>query len=369
MASFNIISKDGLKLTLIPYKGWHFVNEDGTCIKDPLTLTAEGSLSIVHECPKHSHGHILYNLLNSEGEKILSKDVRFITYHPEGYYLIKDNNEDELIARGDVRGGFRACDYIEEYNVVFENGNILSTEWFDHIVAFDYQCFVAKKGCRSLLINSSGDVLLDISTNKAYWTESSAYNTEGDKLYKHSNQGQEFIKVLYPLNKPGRYYIGHQEIVISDSGVVEVNDSTSGLIKCTTSPLPKHLNEWSIIHNIGGSEANILTKDGFLLFDGIYSDIEFSIQTCNTGLFYVKENNKWKLINAEETAILDLRFDDVKIIGQNAVVRIGDTFCLIDAFGKILATDYTAVLWADKGIWGVNHLTKDENRHCIDGEE
>ena len=94
MASFNIISKDGLKLTLIPYKGWHFVNEDGTCIKDPLTLTAEGSLSIVHEYPKHSHGHILYNLLNSEGEKILSKDVRHITYHTEGYYYIEDNNED-----------------------------------------------------------------------------------------------------------------------------------------------------------------------------------------------------------------------------------------------------------------------------------
>lgn len=77
-----------------------------------------------------SHGlwHTLYNLESPTGIKLLKKGVRNITYFPPGYYLIEDNNEDELINRGDVRGGFRANDYQEWYSVLADDGTIDNSE-------------------------------------------------------------------------------------------------------------------------------------------------------------------------------------------------------------------------------------------------
>ena len=329
--------------------------------------------NIVREYPTNSHGHTLYNILNTEGDKILPKDVRFIKYHPEGYYLIKDNNEDELIARGDVLGGFRACDYIEEYNIIFDDGSLLSKEWFDRVIVLDAQHIAAKKSDTSLLIANTGKVLLELNIDECYWTNTGVYFTEGDKLYKYTNQGKQLIKTLHPLRKPGKYYIGCYEIEISESGNIDINDTTSGLIKCFSSPLPKRINDWSVIRDSVLQEStfrlsNIITNDGYLLFNGMYSNILFSAHTCITGLFYVKACDKWELINAEETPIIDQKFDDVNIIGQYAVVRIGESFSLIDAFGKILATEYTSVLWANKGIWGMTYLTKDTQIHYFNGE-
>lgn len=372
-ASFNIIHKDGSKPTFIPYKGWQILNDEGTIVNDPFTSGEEGPLNVVYEYPTHSHGHTLYNILNTQGEKILPKGVRHITYHTEGFYFIEDNNEDELIARGDVRGGFRACDYIEQYNIVFENGNILSNEWFDKIIVLDTQHIVAKKGDSSFLIDNLGKVLLELNIAECHWTDTGAYYTEGEKLYKCTNQGKEWIKTLSPLCKPGTYYVGHQEIEISESGEIRQNDTSCDLIRCSSSPLKKRIRDWSVIQDSvhPGSMfflSNIITKDGYLLFNCMYSNVLFSAHTCSTGLFYVKACDKWELINAEERPILNQKFDDVNIIGQYAVVRIGESFSLIDAFGKILATDYTSVLWADKGIWGMNYLTKDEKKHFFHGE-
>ena len=126
---------DGLERRFIPYKGWMKVNKDASVVRDELTYEdgGEGPFRIIDniEAFYHgtTHGHVLYNLIDSTGKTILSKWVRKITYYSSlGYYLIEDNNEDELVNRGDVKGGFRLSDYHEWYFVVTEEGNIENSE-------------------------------------------------------------------------------------------------------------------------------------------------------------------------------------------------------------------------------------------------
>ena len=111
------------------------VNKDASVVRDELTYEdgGEGPFRIIDniEAFYHgtTHGHVLYNLIDSTGKTILSKWVRKITYYSSlGYYLIEDNNEDELVNRGDVKGGFRLSDYHEWYFVVTEEGNIENSE-------------------------------------------------------------------------------------------------------------------------------------------------------------------------------------------------------------------------------------------------
>lgn len=124
---------DGLDRRFIPYKGWMKINKDGTFVRDELTLTDEGPFRIIIDTASHGNWHALYNLIDSKGNCILSKGVRKITYFSSlGYYLIEDNNEDELINRGDVKGGFRVKDFQEWYYVVTDDGQMDNSESLIH---------------------------------------------------------------------------------------------------------------------------------------------------------------------------------------------------------------------------------------------
>lgn len=125
---------DGRSREFVPYKGWLVVNEDGTREKDALMNDFEGPLKIVVDTLSHGNWHTTYNIVDGTGKKLLPKGIRSIKCLPGGLYLLADDNEDELVNRGDVRGGFRAADYVSKMNVMRPDGTLFSEEWFDEVL-------------------------------------------------------------------------------------------------------------------------------------------------------------------------------------------------------------------------------------------
>lgn len=125
---------DNLPRVFVPYKGWHVEHEDGTQELDSLFSKSAGPFQIIEDPIAHGNWHTLYNLLDKDGKKLLPKGIRSIKYYQDGFYLLEDNNEDELVNRGDVRGGFLAKDYLSKMNVMREDGSLLGEEWFDEVI-------------------------------------------------------------------------------------------------------------------------------------------------------------------------------------------------------------------------------------------
>lgn len=127
------------------YKGWQVIQEDGTRVPDDMCIDSEGPFKITPDPLGHGNWHTLYNLLDKNGKKLLPKGIRRISYYQEGYYLLEDNNEDELINRGDVPGEFLAKDYVSCMNVMRNDGTMLFDEWVKKIIpdiGFFRVCFI-----------------------------------------------------------------------------------------------------------------------------------------------------------------------------------------------------------------------------------
>ncbi len=155
---------DGYSRAFAPYKGWFIVGEKGNVIPDKYTRDDPGPLTIIADSISHGNWHTLYNLIGKAGKKILVKGVRSIKHFREGYYLLRDNNEDELINRGDVKGGFRAYDYEERANIVFDDGRLLSNEWYDDVrYSGVIGQFLIKKGARWTILDTSENKLIESS--------------------------------------------------------------------------------------------------------------------------------------------------------------------------------------------------------------
>lgn len=123
---------DNKSRIMIPYKGWHIVNSDGTQEKDNLILDVEGPFKIIPDPLSSGNWHTLNNLIDANGCKMLSKGVRKITYYEEGYYLLEDNNEDELMNKG--VGTINLNEYVSKMNVLLSDGRFLFNEWVYEVV-------------------------------------------------------------------------------------------------------------------------------------------------------------------------------------------------------------------------------------------
>ena len=204
---------DGLERRFIPYKGWMKVNKDASVVRDELTYEDgdEGPYKIIDNIEAFyfgtTHGHVLYNLKDSTEKLILSKWVRKITYYSSlGYYLIEDNNEDELLPLRDVKGGFRLSDYREWYSVVTEDGNIIEDSCLINSLRrlnhrgfcgrFNVGGFVIEDG--RWLENEKCDK--DMSNySAAMWADSGIWgmNVINDSGYKHLFYGQGDMIINY----------------------------------------------------------------------------------------------------------------------------------------------------------------------------
>ena len=147
---------DDLPREMIPYKGWHIIKEDGTREKDSMFSESNGPFEIITDPIGHGNWHTLYNLVDKNGNKLIPRGIRKIKYFQDGFYLLEDNNEDELINRGDVKGGFLAKDYVSKMNVMREDGSLLDEEWFDEVLP-DMGFFRVKRNHYWYWINLSGE--------------------------------------------------------------------------------------------------------------------------------------------------------------------------------------------------------------------
>ena len=212
---------DNLPRVMVPYKGWHIEHEDGTQELDSLISESNGPFQIINDPISHGNWHTLYNLLDDEGKKLLPKGIRSIKYYQGGFYLLEDNNEDELVNRGDVRGGFLTKDYVSKMNVMREDGSLLDEEWFDEVipdvgffrVRFNhhwiwvklsgeiFQKHTLKFGCvlvchdgKYAIHHSFGDKLTDFFTS-VMWSENGIWNVKmisngGETCFLHGEGGE-----------------------------------------------------------------------------------------------------------------------------------------------------------------------------------
>lgn len=132
---------DNCSRSFVPYKGYFKILADGTSVQDENLSDPDGPFEIISDSISHepySNWHTLYNLIDSNGKKLLPKGIRTIEYYGD-YYLLEDNNEDELINNSEVKGCFKANEYRSQMNVMFKNGTLLSEKWFQKVVPFiDY---------------------------------------------------------------------------------------------------------------------------------------------------------------------------------------------------------------------------------------
>lgn len=123
---------DNCSREFVPYKGFCKILKDGSYVKDENTSEQNGPFEIICDPISHGNWHTLYNLLDSTGNKLLPKGIRTIKYYGD-FYLLEDDNEDELINSGEVKGGFNPTKYRSQMNVMLTDGTLLFDEWFKKI--------------------------------------------------------------------------------------------------------------------------------------------------------------------------------------------------------------------------------------------
>ena len=351
------IFEDGKSRVFIPYKGWNIQGQDGELSRDNLTLTNEGPLKIIPDPLSHGNWHTLYNLLDSEGNKILPQGVRHVKYFEEGYYLLEDNNEDELINRGDVKGGFSAKDYIERANILFDDGHLLSQEWFDRIIPSITGYFKIQKDGHENYIDYSGAKFSDISHNIIGFDGNAIYTCKDGIICRRDKEDNISIKKLKKFAESGEFRIGRYPFNLTGNDDSALKKFLSNL-----------RSEYIIIDDISSENGrfNLLTKDGYLIFDEWYELIIRYYE--NYGLLSVKKDNVWKLINIFEQLWEEKMYDLIQYTNSYIVGRNQGKLDLISPILNKLEVDFDSIMWADKGVWGMNVYHNGETTHYFNGQ-
>lgn len=348
---------DNKERIFIPYKGWMKLTESGHFIKDELTIKNEGYLKIVPDPVSHGNWHTLYNLLDNDGKKILPNGVRRVTYFEEGYYLLEDNNEDELINRGDIKGGFYVKDYIERANILFNDGRLLSQEWFDRIMPSVIGYFKIIKNGQSNYVDYSGSPFSNISNNIIGFDGNAIYTYKNGFLTRRDKEDNRSVKKLKKFAESGEIRIGRQlfNLIGNDNSAVKKFLSN---LRC----------ENIIIDNLSSENGrfNLLTKDGYLFFEDWYEKISRFYEDC--GVLVVKKDGKWKLINIFEQNLEENTYDSIHFTSNYIICCKKNQLSIITTSLRHLQVDCDSVMWKDSLIWGMNIFNKGKLRHFFHGE-
>ena len=327
---------DNQERAFVPYKGWCIVGSNGEYIKDELTINDTGPLEIIPDPLGHGNYHTLNNILKSSGEKILQKGVRNITYFSEGYYLVKDNNEDELINR---YGCIPVADYSEKANVVLSNGIILSDEWFDQVYPLVNGYFLVKRNGKSNLMDMNGKLLLEsFEKNLCNFSRDVAYSFHEGIMYAHSKNGEHAE-------------LRHLEL-LPDNGLFQTrhfNPSCGKDIKLLLSQSREGLN---VITDKKSGLKNLIDNEGYLLLQKWYNDIKYAYYT--PGFYFVKENDCWKYIDLAENILNDIGYDNVYTLNSTfCIVEKKSVISVIDSMGNVIKDNYTSAMYSHRGVWNV----------------
>lgn len=346
------IFEDGMTRVCVKYEGWYCIDKEGMRKKDEMTKSRCGPLRIIPDSLSHGRWHTLDNILKPEGEKILPRGVRYVKYYRDGFYLLKDNNEVELIDRGDVKGGFKASDYIERFNIVFGNGRLLSDEWFDFISqAISGYFKIIQKGMENF-IDFNGK---PFSPNVQYlncFDGKNGYYFSGSFLYKVTKDDEVKIKKLDQCNVSGQYIVGRDLISLRS---VEQNE----LIDIA-------VDDFIPIGNCENRKCNFLMKGGYLLFDNWYEG--YKVISKITGHFAVKLECGWQLVDITEKPIVNTIYEEIILGNEYFFGYLNGKYDVYNSKSQIIAEGVNAVMWADSGIWGMNIVENGMINHYFIGE-
>jgi hypothetical protein len=232
---------NNLPRVFVPYKGWQILNEDGTQIPDELFIESEGPFKMIPDPLSHGNWHTLENLLDKNGKKLLPKGIRKITYYQDGYYLLEDNNEDELINRGDVPGGFLSQDYVSCMNVMRNDGTLLFDEWVDKIIP-DIGFFnVRFKSGRWGRVKLSGEPIREVQLKfqcKLVFNDDkyAINNSFGERLSDDYtsimfSQGKMWNVNLFSRGKEITYFRGQGEEIINYAQMILIKNNVIALLE------------------------------------------------------------------------------------------------------------------------------------------
>lgn len=345
---------DNRKRVFVPYQGWLIEEEDGATRKDTMTQTIEGPLKSIPDPLGHGNYHTLENLLDRSGNKILPKGVRFIKFNPKGYYLAEDNNEDELLHRGDVPGGFSGKDYREKANIIFSDGRILSDEWFDKIYDYAKGYFKVNRNGKQNLIDCEGKFLLDSDIeNILFYSSNAAYSIIDGCLQVHHGQGvSSVVKRLNRISGKDLYSIGYDPLESGLSLIARLSKRSSNL---------------TLIMSGRTGLRNIIDRNGYLLFDNWYDDIRRP--SLANSLFFVKDNCGWHSIDVLEQQILSDTYDHIfSLVESHTLIERSGRIGVIDSFANIIKDNYTSALWASGRIWNIQLLHNGEHTSFLFGQ-
>lgn len=131
---------DNYDREFVPYQGYYKVLDEERKTKDPFVASPSGPFEIVTVDPQFSTSHLTFNLKDKDGKMMLDRNVRKITYYEEGYYLLEDDNEDDLLRKYAGRGSFPGNEYVSSMNVMDNKGVLLSDKfevnhkWFNEVI-------------------------------------------------------------------------------------------------------------------------------------------------------------------------------------------------------------------------------------------
>ena len=347
---------DNKERNFIPYKGWSSVDSEGIVEQDNFTIDDEGPFKNIPDPLSPGNWHTLSNLLDSKGKKILKKGVRFIKYHNEGYYLLEDNNHDELSNK--YHGCIPMSEYVTKMNVVNLDGKLLSDTWFDDVCPMVNGFYLVRRDEKCNLMDNSGKLLLkEFEPNLTNFLSGVAYSSHDGYLYSNSETTQKIIRKLYPLDSNLKYCCNAKREFYYDwvTGIELKEYLENSQLKFGT----------FIIQRDSDNKINLIDSNGFLVFDKWYQTIQY---TSINGLFLIMDKEQWSLMDLGGNPIGHKFLDPITpFYGNNLLIREEKSYSIMNHLGETVLSGLTSAIWADKGIWGINVVHGNNKYHGFHG--
>ena len=340
MAISSLYFFDNKEREFALYKGWMIIEPNGEMTKDEQTISIKGPLQTIPDPLSHRNYHALENLIGLNGEKILPKGVRHIRYYPEGYYIVEDDNEDELI-NSSKRGDFSASDIVKKMNIISERGEILSDLWFDDVQRMVNGYFLVSRDGKANLIDINGNMFLkNYERNLRNVIKGVAYSYHDELLYANSQSEQPMVKRLRPLSDNQTYKIMSR--LTFDN--LRFRYASGRIIKDTFSPIKSQDRLYRICRE-DDEYMNIVNLEGCLIFDNWYQKVTFS---GISGIYLVKDSGQWAIVDLGENSLSDVDFVPIFTYSYNyqMFVRLNDYDCgIIDSQGKVICRGFTSAIY------------------------
>lgn len=225
----------------------------------------------------------------------------------------------------------------EKFGFINEKGKLVIEPQFDNafLVFSDSVCY-AETGERHGLINTTGEFILDLSSDIYYVYQ---FREETHVAIFVANNGRRGL-----INKFGDIIIPaiYKDVRFNDYGyIVEdtlgnmgyVNSYGEFIVPCEYDAVNGYNEGLMVVAT--SSKYGYVDTIGIWVIDSIYDDA----RAFGNGFARVLVNNKWEFINHTGTKVEKLNYDEILsgFTGNRAFVRKGDKTLLIDTLGTKIA--------------------------------